>query len=60
MTWDGSSGLEQQAEVFSFAVNGNDLFAGTNRGVYLSTDPGANWVPSNTGQDNLLVISMVI
>ncbi|MEA3462085.1 MAG: T9SS type A sorting domain-containing protein [Bacteroidota bacterium] len=61
VTWDRwISGLDQAETVFSFAVNGNDLFAGTNRGVYLSTDQGANWSPANTGQDNLLVLSILI
>ena len=36
------------------------LFAGTDRGVYLSTDNGANWTPRNTGQDSLLVISLLV
>jgi len=61
MTWHRwLSGLDQAQTIYSFAVNGNDLFAGTNRGVYLSTDHGANWTPSNTGQDNLLVLSILI
>jgi len=61
MTWDRwVSGLDQAETVFSFAVNGNDLFAGTNRGVYLSTDHGANWTPANIGQDSLLVLSIFV
>jgi len=61
MTWDRwVSGLDQAETVFSFAINGNDLFAGTNRGVYLSTDHWANWTPKNVGQDNLLVLNILI
>lgn len=61
MTWSRwVSGLDQAETVYSFAVNGNDLFAGTNRGVYLSTDQGANWNPANTGQDKLLVLCILI
>jgi photosystem II stability/assembly factor-like uncharacterized protein len=54
------SGLHQTSNVFSFAVSGNDLFAGTDRGVYRSNDRGANWTPTNIGQDSLLVLSLLV
>jgi photosystem II stability/assembly factor-like uncharacterized protein len=60
MTWERwISGLDKGATVLSFAINGNDLFAGTNHGVYLSTDYGANWTPRNTGQNSLLVLCLL-
>jgi len=36
-------------EVYSFAVSGNNIFAGTSNGVYLSTDNGSNWTEVNSG-----------
>jgi PKD repeat protein len=33
----------------AFTVNGNNLFAGTDNGVYLSVDNGTNWMPVNSG-----------
>ena len=36
------------ATVRSFYVSGNNLFAGTTRGVFLSTDNGASWSALNT------------
>jgi len=61
MSWSvWVSGLHNQSAVYALAVNGGDLFAGTDRGVYLSTDHGANWTPRNSGMDNLLVLCMLI
>jgi len=34
------------------------LFAGTNSGVYISTDSGASWIPQNNGLDYLSIGSM--
>ena len=31
------------------AISGNNLFAGTDNGVYLSTDGGEKWIPINNG-----------
>jgi hypothetical protein len=34
----------------AYAVSGNNIFAGTaGAGVFISTDNGANWIPSNAG-----------
>lgn len=47
----GPPGLYVQA----FALNGNNLFAGTNGGgIFLSTNNGASWNPVNNGLPNLL------
>ena len=35
--------------VYSFATSGTNLFAGTNGGVYLSTDNGTSWGAVNNG-----------
>ena len=34
---------------WAFAVSGSNLFAGTNTGVYLSTNAGLSWSPVNNG-----------
>jgi hypothetical protein len=36
-------------KIFSLAVSGNNVFAGTNGGIYLSTDNGLNWTKENNG-----------
>lgn len=41
--------------VYSFAVSGNNLFAGTNRGVLLTTNNGASWTIVNTGLTDTIV-----
>jgi hypothetical protein len=35
--------------VFSFATLGNNIFAGTDNGVYLSTNNGTSWLNKNQG-----------
>jgi photosystem II stability/assembly factor-like uncharacterized protein len=40
------------------AINGTNLFAGTNNGVFRSTDGGANWTAANSGFTSS-VISLV-
>jgi hypothetical protein len=40
--------------------NSNNLFAGTDIGVYLSTDGGANWSPYSSGLPRVAVFGMAI
>jgi hypothetical protein len=44
--------------VHCLAVNGNNIFAGTDGGIYRSTDEGANWAPVNSGLTNHYVWSL--
>src|SRR5674476_1587587 len=44
--------------VYSFAITGSNLFAGTHDGVYLSTNNGHNW--SYSGLINNIVRSLVV
>jgi photosystem II stability/assembly factor-like uncharacterized protein len=47
--------------VKSLAMNGNNIFAGTDKGVFLSSDNGANWTASNAGlSENAKVNSFVV
>ena len=41
-------------------LNSNNLFAGTDIGVYNSTDGGANWAPFGTGLPRVAVFDMAI
>ena len=41
--------LISQGTVYSLAVNGSILFAGTDNGVFLSTDDGTSWTVANSG-----------
>ena len=47
--------------VCALAVNAaGDLFAGTPRGVYLSTGNGATWKPANDRLPNLAVMALAL
>jgi len=52
-TWTAAGNGIPDVPVSAFAVdpaNSNNLYAGTDIGVYGSTDGGANWLPLNNGQ----------
>ncbi len=52
-TWAAAGNGIPDVPVNAFAIdptNSNNLFAGTDIGVYRSSDAGANWVPINNGQ----------
>lgn len=61
-TWSAVSvGLPKDASVRSLAVVGADLFAGTSKGIFLSTDNGASWAPRNSGlPKNLPVMCLAV
>ena len=46
--------------VWSLAVYGTNLFAGTYAGVFLSTNNGASWTAVNTGGTNSTVLSLAV
>jgi ligand-binding sensor domain-containing protein len=46
--------------VFALAVSGSNLFAGTDGGVFLSTNNGASWTAVNTGLTNTGVLSLAV
>ncbi|MCX8106095.1 MAG: T9SS type A sorting domain-containing protein [Ignavibacterium album] len=54
-----NSGLTN-LNVTSFAVSGNNIFAGTFGGVFLSTNNGTNWVAVNNGLSNPVILSLAI
>ena len=39
-------------DIFSLTMNGNNLFAGTRFGVYMTSDNGDKWIPKNSGMVN--------
>jgi hypothetical protein len=41
-------------------VSGSNLFAGTNGGVFLSTNNGTSWTAVNTGLTSTIVLSLAI
>jgi hypothetical protein len=43
-----------------FAVNGSNLFAGTDGGVFLSTNNGTSWAAVNTGLKNATVSALAV
>ena len=54
-----STGLTDNL-VFSLAVNGTNLFAGTNGGVFLSTNNGTSWTAVNKGLTESFINSLTI
>ncbi len=44
-------------QIISFAVSGTNLFAGTEGGVFLSTNNGTSWTEVNTGLTSTSVIA---
>ena len=66
-TWTNISGTGgnsvPQVPVSAFVVdplNSNRIFAGTDIGVYVSNDAGANWAPFGTGLPRIAVFDMEI
>ena len=47
-------------QVNSLTVNGDDIFASTENGLYLSNDNGMSWNAINSGLTNISVYSVVI
>ena len=46
--------------VYSLAISGVNIFAGTQGGIYLSTDNGASWNAMDNGMNTSEVTSLVI
>lgn len=46
--------------VLSLGLNGNNLFAGTENGVYLSTNNGTNWIIKNQGFSSVPHIEAIL
>jgi photosystem II stability/assembly factor-like uncharacterized protein len=62
-TWTASSNGIPQVPVSSIAIDpqdSNSLYAGTDIGVYHSSDGGANWVPLGTGLPRVAVFDVKI
>ncbi len=47
---NGLSGLG--LDIYSIAINGNNIFLGTRQGAYLSTNNGISWTAINNGLTN--------
>ncbi len=62
-TWVAAGNGIPDVPVNAFAVNPNnsqDLFAGTDIGVFRSTDGGANWIPFSNGLPRVAVFGLEI
>lgn len=62
-TWTSVSNGIPQVPVSAFVVdpiNPNNLYAGTDIGVYSSSDAGANWTPLGTGLPRVAIFDMAI
>ena len=60
-TWVASGNGIPDVPVNAFVIdpsNTNNLYAGTDIGVYASTDGGANWVPYTTGMPRVTVFDL--
>jgi hypothetical protein len=62
-TWVAASTGLPQVPVSAFAVdplNSNNVYAGTDIGVYASTDGGANWTPLGIGLPRVAVFDIAV
>ena len=62
-TWTNISSGIPQVPVSAFVVdqtNSNTLYAGTDIGVYVSTDAGTSWSPFGTGLPRIAVFDMAL
>jgi hypothetical protein len=60
-TWNPYNvGLPENTSVFSFAVSGNVIFAGTSSGVYIVETNSWLWIPFNDGLPNLKIGSLAV
>jgi hypothetical protein len=46
--------------IYALAVSGTNLFAGTEGGVFLSTDNGTSWTQASTGLTSTLVSALAV
>ncbi len=58
--WVQTNGPYEGSDVHDLAVIGTNLFAGTNGGVYLSTDNGASWTLDTMGMGLQYVWSLAV
>lgn len=54
-----SNGMPPNNGINALVIHNNNLFAGTESGVYVSSDNGLNWIASNNGIGNLSVKSLI-
>jgi len=62
ISWkQADSGLPSNTDVMTFAISGNNIFAGTQgNGVYLSSNNGKLWTAVNNGLTNNEIMSIVL
>ncbi len=62
VNWSASDSGIANYQIYSLAVSGSTLFAGTNGGVFLSTDSGKNWTPTGftTWTTALAVVGTIV
>src|SRR5205085_2264559 len=53
-TWTLNSGV-QNFTTYSLAINGTNLFAGTDHGVYMTSDNGTTWTKRSAGLPDSLI-----
>jgi len=58
--WQPKTGDSSIKGVFTFAVDGKDLYAGTYSGVYVSTNYGDTWRAINKGISNQIISTILI
>ena len=58
--WQSANNGISDFQVYAIAIDGSNIFAATEAGVYLSTDNGSSWTAKNNGITHLLVYEIVI
>jgi hypothetical protein len=60
LTWDPYMARLGYMYVSSLAISGLNFFAGTDNGVFLSSDKGNNWNPVNTGLTSISIGALYV
>ena len=58
--WIHGTNPEGDISIHDFAIAGDTIFAGTDRGVYVSSNSGSVWAPANDGLGDTTVNAMAI
>ena len=55
-SWDNVNGIMKNRNVYCLFKSGGNIYAGTQKGIFMSTDSGDNWVPKGLTNINVNTI----
>ena len=60
MNWSQVTHLPLPCAVYCFATTGNNLFAGTSKGIYLTTNRGTSWTEVSNGLPAISAVNCLV